>query len=215
MIGASGTHGAQRYGSGILDNVHPAQAEPYLTQQCTRAGRPWRGSGSIATPSAATSAARIKRTARTSRADIRGYHRLRRSNCCIILAVGTTEELAFYAAPGPLTRLATDADPAGRLTDPGEVARLLHGLVLHEAWASMYGVEIASDRRQELQLRPAADMLERIRQLDRRPLGEARPPEQRLVGICRDFSVLACALLRHAGVPARARCGFGTYFERD
>jgi hypothetical protein len=40
----------------------------------------------------------------------------------------------------------------------------------------------------------------------------ARPPEQRLVGNCRNFSVLLCAILRHQGLPARARCGFGAYF---
>jgi len=54
--------------------------------------------------------------------------------------------------------------------------------------------------------------LARILSLDPRPLTEPRPPEQRLVGNCRDFSVLLCAMLRHQGVPARARCGFGTYF---
>ncbi|MCA2211786.1 transglutaminase-like domain-containing protein [Wangella sp. NEAU-J3] len=30
---------------------------------------------------------------------------------------------------------------------------------------------------------------------------------------CRHFAVLACALLRHRGIPARARCGFATYFQ--
>jgi hypothetical protein len=45
-------------------------------------------------------------------------------------------------------------------------------------------------------------------------LAEPRPPERRFVGNCRHFTVLLCALLRARGVPARARCGFGTYFER-
>jgi hypothetical protein len=35
---------------------------------------------------------------------------------------------------------------------------------------------------------------------------------KRLVGNCRDFSTMLCAMLRHQGVPARARCGFGAYF---
>jgi len=30
---------------------------------------------------------------------------------------------------------------------------------------------------------------------------------------CRDFAVLSCALLRHQGLPARARRGFATYFH--
>ena len=34
-----------------------------------------------------------------------------------------------------------------------------------------------------------------------------------MVGNCRHFSTLSAALLRRAGIPARARCGFGMYFE--
>ncbi|MGE5223648.1 MAG: transglutaminase-like domain-containing protein, partial [Omnitrophica WOR_2 bacterium] len=34
----------------------------------------------------------------------------------------------------------------------------------------------------------------------------------RLVGNCRDFSVLLVSMLRYLGIPARARCGFGAYF---
>jgi transglutaminase-like putative cysteine protease len=34
----------------------------------------------------------------------------------------------------------------------------------------------------------------------------------RVVGTCRHFATLACAILRARGVAARARCGFGTYF---
>ena len=33
-----------------------------------------------------------------------------------------------------------------------------------------------------------------------------------MVGTCRHFAVLACALLRFRDIPARARCGFAGYF---
>src|SRR5256886_10114387 len=39
-----------------------------------------------------------------------------------------------------------------------------------------------------------------ISALDPRPLAEARPPERRLVGCCRDFTVLLCAMARHHGI---------------
>jgi hypothetical protein len=55
-------------------------------------------------------------------------------------------------------------------------------------------------------------MLARIRELDDRPIAVARDPDRRLVGNCRDYSVILCSLLRHQGVPARARCGFEPYF---
>jgi hypothetical protein len=37
--------------------------------------------------------------------------------------------------------------------------------------------------------------------------------EERLVGVCRHFTVFAAAALRVQGIPARARCGFGAYFN--
>jgi len=58
-------------------------------------------------------------------------------------------------------------------------------------------------------------MLARIRELDDQPLTTVRPLESRLVGNCRDFATLLCGMLRHQGVPARARCGFGAYFEPE
>ena len=38
---------------------------------------------------------------------------------------------------------------------------------------------------------------------------------RRFYGNCRDYSVLLSSILRSKGVPARARCGFGTYFRPD
>ena len=64
-------------------------------------------------------------------------------------------------------------------------------------------------------MRWVARQLAAIAALDPRPLAEARLLERRLVGNCRDFSVLLAALLREQGTPARARCGFGRYFLPD
>lgn len=63
-----------------------------------------------------------------------------------------------------------------------------------------------------MQLRPVAPKLARLLELDPRPLNDSRPLERRLVCNCRDFSVLMAAFLRARGLPARSRCGFGTYF---
>jgi len=68
-------------------------------------------------------------------------------------------------------------------------------------------------RHDELEIRRASDMIARILTLDARPLAEPRPPERRLFGNCRDFTVLLTALLRAHGLPVRARCGFGAYFN--
>ena len=47
------------------------------------------------------------------------------------------------------------------------------------------------------------------------PLSAIRLPQNKVVGNCRDFSVLMSSLLRHKGIPARVRVGYGTDLEPD
>ena len=112
------------------------------------------------------------------------------------------------------------------MTDPGEYRHLfeclpagvpalcgvVQGLILHAHWMERYGVEPSEEREQETNLRRVIRQLARILELDSSPLSVARSPEKRAVGTCRDFSTFLAAFLRHQGIPARARCGFGTYF---
>ena len=49
---------------------------------------------------------------------------------------------------------------------------------------------------------------------DGRRLSEERGTNERQVGVCRHFTLLHVAMLRAQGIPARARCGFGVYFEK-
>ena len=121
--------------------------------------------------------------------------------------------LEYYTDAGPMT----DSGEHAALFDglPTEIPALcqvVQGVLLHIFWAERYGVTLSEERKQEVNIRPVAQKLARIRELDDRPLTVARPLEKKLVGNCRDFSVLLCAILQHQGVPARARCGFGAYF---
>ncbi len=123
------------------------------------------------------------------------------------------EPLCFYSTHGPITNphrygVLLDGLPAGV---PGLVG-IVQGLLLHVFWADRYGVQLDATREEEVQLRVIAKQLERMVTLDPRPLTDARDPQSRLVGNCRDFTTLLVAILRHQGVPARARCGFGAYF---
>jgi hypothetical protein len=126
------------------------------------------------------------------------------------------EMFSYYATPGPIT----DPGRYGVLLDslPDDVpslARAIQGLLVHVFWANRYGLNLDDDRQEEVQLRFVAKQMARLMELDQRPLDEPRELPQRLVGNCRDFSTLFAAALRHKGVPARARCGFGRYFLPD
>lgn len=65
----------------------------------------------------------------------------------------------------------------------------------------------------EIDTRHVSKILERVIELDDRPLTQTRDDDKRFVGCCRDFTVLTIAMMRHKGIPARARYGTASYFE--
>lgn len=96
-----------------------------------------------------------------------------------------------------------------------DLVKLVQGITVHVFWAERYGLNVPLERMEELQLRSMEKRLARTMELDARPLNEPRPIDKKLLGNCRDHSLLLTAILRHQGVPARARCGFGAYFMPD
>ena len=88
---------------------------------------------------------------------------------------------------------------------------MVRGVIVHR---DRVGTGLVSNDRllAEPRVRRVRTMLDRIRQLDDRPLVEPRIPSRRLIGHCRSTSVLICALLREQGMAARTRCGFSVYY---
>jgi hypothetical protein len=129
--------------------------------------------------------------------------------------------------PPTATTISDRYTQAGRMSSPGRHAPLFHdlhkdvaglvgavqGLLMHEFFASAYGITIPDDRRFESHIRPVEAIFDRIIELDAQPLQVARSPEKRVIGVCRHFALLLVSMLRAAGIPARARCGFGNYFN--
>jgi len=118
-----------------------------------------------------------------------------------------------YAEPGPLTGLEGFAPEVleGIGDDPVQVCMPVHLLVVQPDAARELG--LAEARLSECNLRPAARILGTLLTLNPAPVGAGRPTGQRVVGTCRHFALLSCALLRYRGIAARVRCGFATYFQ--
>lgn len=118
-----------------------------------------------------------------------------------------------YLAPGALTSLSGVPESAlqSQASTAAELCWPVHSLVVQPDEARQLG--LPEQRLASNNVRPAAALIQAMLALDPRPLFEPRPVRDRVVGTCRHFAVLACALLRHAGVPARVRCGFATYFR--
>lgn len=126
---------------------------------------------------------------------------------------GYESPVDFYMRPGPMTSAGSHAPALAALKGVETVAAAVQGALLHEAWAPHYNQPLTPARRVQSHTRPAREILDTIMEIDPAPLDIPRPPEKRSIGVCRHFTVLACAALKAQSVPARARCGFGMYFE--
>jgi hypothetical protein len=123
--------------------------------------------------------------------------------------------LEFYRTPVDLSDPGTEARLFDGLPrDVAALAKLVQGLLIHEHMTEAYGVSLPQERHAEAHIRPVEKMLAAIAAQDSRPLTTAREPKDRYVCVCRSFALLLVAILRRQGMPARARCGFGAYFEK-
>lgn len=123
--------------------------------------------------------------------------------------------LDFYREPADLSAAGSQAGLFDGLPhDVAGLAKVVQGLLMHEHLAPAYGLSLTTAKHAESHVRPVELMLARIVANDPRPLPVARREGERYVCVCRHFTLLHVAMLRSQGVPARARCGFGAYFEK-
>lgn len=119
----------------------------------------------------------------------------------------------FYAQQGQISDPGVHANLLNDLPSKlPEIIQVIQGVMLHIHWASRYGVTLTKVRQEEANLRTISDRLAKVLTLHDAPLNQPRPLSKKTVGTCRDYSVLLTAILRHKGISARARAGFGTYF---
>jgi hypothetical protein len=119
-----------------------------------------------------------------------------------------------YTTPGPFTAFdGIDASVLGAPgSDPVEICRPVQELVIQPTDTDALG--LAPERLAEKDIRPVSELVRRLLALDAAPLATPRDPDNRVVGTCRHYAVLSCALLRRGRIAARVRCGFATYFQR-
>lgn len=101
---------------------------------------------------------------------------------------------------------------AGLPADFTTLRALARPLVAHYRADDLAAFGIPEERVAEIDTRFAEQMLARLHEMESGPLTPERTPANRLVGCCRDFTLLYLTLLRHAGIPARSRVGFASYF---
>ena len=132
----------------------------------------------------------------------------------LMVSAQIANQYGYYSTHGAITEPGVYSDLLEALPSGiDEICEVIQGLLVHYDVAHLYGIDISSQRREHRELRHVSKILACMQALDDRPLTIPRPPNKRLVINCRDYATMLCAILRHKGVPARARCGFAKYFS--
>lgn len=116
----------------------------------------------------------------------------------------------FYASPGRHTDL---TGASVEITGVADAVAIVQGLLVYDLAAKdFYGVDLSPTQMATVNEREAAALIEVAGRIDARPITVPRQPGDRIGGRCNTYTLLTVALLRSAGIAARSRCGFGTYF---
>ena len=111
-------------------------------------------------------------------------------------------------SPGPAAAAAIDALPA----DVALLREAASQLVFHfQTGGDFVSSGVPDERMAEIHTRYADAMLALLLSRGEPSLARSRTAADRVVGCCRDATVLFVALARHKGIPARARVGFAAY----
>jgi hypothetical protein len=109
-----------------------------------------------------------------------------------------------YSDPGEHAEL-FDALPS----DIAGLTAVIRNLLIHYRGG---GIEFTGDRYEEINHRWVSAMLATDQRRNGTALAVPREPFDRVVGCCRDYTLMTVSALRHKGIPARSRIGFSSYF---
>ncbi len=127
---------------------------------------------------------------------------------CIQIPLDYYKEHGKITNPGSLSYLLEQL-PA----NPSLLCQNLHGIIMIDFFVDMGIIKLPPERCQEVNIRKVSDKIQKLVELDDGLLTESRSFEKRLLGNCRDLSLVICAVLRNHGIPARVRSGFATFFD--
>jgi hypothetical protein len=120
-------------------------------------------------------------------------------------------ELAAYARHSPYSDPGRHAPLLAAVdTDPGALHRAACSVVIHYRGGAD---QLAPGQDADIDLRWLTDLLDESQRRSAVPLDAPREPAQQLAGCCRDHTLVAVAVLREHGIPARSRVGFAGYFR--
>src|SRR5258708_12359419 len=113
--------------------------------------------------------------------------------------------LDFYRRPVAMSDAASQAPLFRDLPrDPGALAAIAQGLLMHEHVAPAYGLTLSGEQHAQAHVRPVEQMLQAIIRRDPRPLSAAPAAGDPHVALCPHFTFLHLPILPATAVPAPA-----------
>lgn len=114
----------------------------------------------------------------------------------------------------------------GQITNPGnykndlpgtlvihQLCDLVTNLVLIDFLVNMKIINAPETHKGDINIRNVEEKISLLYARSKSALAGARPVESKILGNCRDTSLLLCAMLRQNGIASRVRSGFATIFS--
>ena len=122
------------------------------------------------------------------------------------------KEIEFYSKQGVRTKVSKVT--VDNFSDSlEEIIEIIHGFLIHPGEIKFRNLDFSKEKFTELMLNSVEKVLNKVKELGEDDLLLERNFDKKVIGICRDFSMILTSVLVSKGIPARCRCGFATYFR--
>jgi len=117
----------------------------------------------------------------------------------------------YFTHQGEFTNLGIYKDEISSINNDVHVlTQIIQGILMHDGFYKHYGLKHQSGLFHYME-----DLLGEVKRIDSNPIIVPRSSEKQVQVCCRDYAVLLTSFLREKQIPARARCGFAHFDEKD
>lgn len=125
------------------------------------------------------------------------------------------DTIKYYQEHGIMSYLRETKDMVKNIDSSiKNIVELTQNILIHQHWAERYGLKLTEEKINETKVRDVNSKLMILKSRGYNCISTKVLLNDKIVSICRDFSVVAASICREYNIPARARAGFADYFEK-
>lgn len=119
----------------------------------------------------------------------------------------------YYSQEDKITYLGEFKKDLANIESAAKACEVVNKILLIDFMDNMKLINVPAQYKDDVNVRAVEDKLKLLLSRKKSSLTDTRKNEEKLLGNCRDTSVLLCAIFRHNGISARVRSGFATFFS--